>query len=150
MAYYDILISIFISSWSPLSSSEENLHLDVVHKLKVIGSLNTAGHIRGFKTYDQSSSSIKTRIIKNYKNEILKDVILYSNIQLYFKEPKNVSTCFSRQDGNFNTIIAMGNHTFKKIESKVRENIYDYKMDDLKKATIDSGIIKFEIFTRNQ
>ncbi|WP_299107723.1 DUF6134 family protein [uncultured Winogradskyella sp.] len=90
------------------------------------------------------------QIIKNDEdNEILTDSINYTTVQLYFKEPKNIKKCFSEQDGSFNTIMALGNHSYKKINSKGRENIYYYNKGILKKATIDSGLIKFEIIAKN-
>lgn len=90
------------------------------------------------------------QIIKNDEdNEILTDSINYATVQLYFKEPKNIKKCFSEQDGSFNTIMALGNHSYKKINSKGRENIYYYNKGILKKATIDGGLIKFEIIAKN-
>jgi len=90
------------------------------------------------------------QVTKDGENkEILTDSINYATVQLYFKEPKNIKKCYSEQDGSFNTIMALGNHSYKKINSKGRENIYYYSKGILKKATIDGGLIKFEIVAKN-
>jgi hypothetical protein len=198
MTYHLALISILIISWSTLKPSEENIYFDVVHNTKVIGSLKATRTIKDSKIYYQSSTTIKTRIIKeirvNYKYDVIfdaalleksevhitvnekphaetltewkgtnyqiikndkkgktiKDSISYSTILLYFKEPVNIDTCYSEQDGSFNTIIALGNHSYKKVNSKGKENVYYYEMGVLKKATIDGGIITFEIIARSK
>ncbi|WP_405572572.1 DUF6134 family protein [Winogradskyella sp. Asnod2-B02-A] len=90
------------------------------------------------------------QVIKDGEDkETLTDSINYATIQLYFKEPKHIEKCYSEQDGSFNTIKPLGNHRYKKINSKGRENIYYYKNGVLKKATIDGGLIKFEIVAKN-
>lgn len=90
------------------------------------------------------------QVMKNDEDKkILIDSINYSTVQLYFKEPKHIKKCYSEQDGSFNTITALGNHSYKKTNSEGRENIYYYKKGILKKATIDGGLIKFEIIARS-
>ncbi len=90
------------------------------------------------------------QVIKDEKDETsINKSINYATVQLYFEEPKNITTCFSEQDASFNTIMAMGNHTYKKINSKGNENLYYYKNGNLIKATIDGGIIKFDIIRKN-
>ncbi|MEM5565048.1 DUF6134 family protein [Psychroserpens sp. AS72] len=91
------------------------------------------------------------QVIKNgkYENRI-NDSISYSTVQMFFNEPVNINTCYSEQNGSFNTIIELGNHTYKKINSKGNENIYYYDMGVLKKATIDVGLITFEIVASNK
>ena len=188
-----IFILVFISLGSVSKPTDESLYFNVVHKGKVIGSLNATKTLKDSITYYQSSTTIETRIIKeirvNYKydvafkknmlesskvditlnekphaktrtlwkdsdyqvikndedKETLTDSINYSTVQLYFKEPKNIDKCYSEQNGSFNTIIALGNHAYKKINSKGRENIYYYKKGLLRKAKIDGGLITFEI-----
>ena len=91
------------------------------------------------------------RVAKNKGEEKnVDESIFYTTIQLYFKEPIHISHCYSEQDGSFNTIIPLGNHTFKKVNSKEKENIYYYRKGLLKKATIDGGVIKFDIIAREQ
>ncbi len=77
--------------------------------------------------------------------EAIKRNINYSTIFLYFDEPVNINSCYSEQDGTFNTIVSLGNNTYKKINAKGRENIYYYKNGALDKIVIDAGIIEFEI-----
>ena len=90
------------------------------------------------------------QVIKDKKNETrINKSINYATVQLYFEEPKNISSCFSEQDASFNTIIPMGNHTYKKVNSKGNENLYYYKKGNLIKATIDGGLIKFDIIRKN-
>lgn len=92
-------------------------------------------------------------VIKNDKTEdTINQSIEYATIQLYFKEPKNISSCYSEQNGRFNTIKALGNHSYKKINTKGRENQYFYndKTGFLERATIDGGLIKFEIVSKNK
>ncbi|WP_111707694.1 DUF6134 family protein [Lutibacter citreus] len=192
-----IFINILICSWSYSNTSEENIYFDVVHNTKVIGSLKATKIIKNSQTIYKSSTTIKTRIIKdicvNYKYNVIfkdafletsnvhitindkshtktltewkdakyqiiknekkrktfKDSISYSTVQLYFNEPINIKSCYSEQDGSFNTIVAMGNYTYKKVNSKGKENMYFYKKGILKKAIIDGGAIKFKIIARN-
>ena len=76
--------------------------------------------------------------------------ISYATIQLYFKEPINISRCYSEQDGSFNRIVPLGNHSYKKVNSKGKENIYYYKNGILEKATIDGGLVNFDMIAREQ
>ncbi|QNK77107.1 DUF6134 family protein [Winogradskyella undariae] len=190
-----IAFTILGGSSSPL---QENLNFDIVHKGNVIGSLNATKTIKDSKIYYKTSTTIKTRIIKdvsvNYKynvvfnddlletsvvditvngkphakthtkrvksvyqvvkdgkNEGLLETSIYNaTIQLYFEEPKNIMRCYSEQAGDFNTLEALGNHSYKKVNLKGRENIYYYNKGVLEKATIDGGLIKFEIIARNK
>ncbi len=89
------------------------------------------------------------RVTKNKgKEKNVNESIFYATIQLYFKEPINISRCYSEQDGSFNTIIPLGNHAYKKVNSKGKENSYYYKNGLLKKASIDGGLVKFEMIAR--
>lgn len=101
----------------------------------------------------------KTRTIRN-KNQyqitkdngdqiVLDDVIDYSTILLYFKEPAQIDQCYSEQDGSINHIIDLGDHVYKKINAKNKENLYYYENGVLKKATIDGGIVQLEILANN-
>ncbi|HDZ06081.1 hypothetical protein LCGC14_0129520 [marine sediment metagenome] len=86
------------------------------------------------------------QITKNDKKEkVVEDEINYATILLYFDEPVGVERCYSEQDGSFNTIVALGNHRYKKINAKKHENIYHYKNGFLQKAEINGGLVKFEI-----
>ncbi|WP_299317177.1 DUF6134 family protein [uncultured Maribacter sp.] len=86
------------------------------------------------------------QISKNNKNElVVEEDIKYATILLYFVEPVNIERCYSEQDGSFNTIIPLGNHSYKKINAKKNENIYHYKDGFLEKAEINGGLIKFDI-----
>ncbi|MDO6492273.1 MULTISPECIES: DUF6134 family protein [unclassified Cellulophaga] len=84
-------------------------------------------------------------VTKNKKVLKLQDSIVYSTVLLYFKEPINVKECYSEQDGSFNTLVSLGNHKYKKINSKGNENVYVYKNGVLYEATIDGGLINFVI-----
>ncbi|WP_324027204.1 hypothetical protein QSV08_05210 [Maribacter sp. BPC-D8] len=89
------------------------------------------------------------QISKNDKNElVVEEDINYATILLYFDEPINVERCYSEQDGSFNTIIPLGNHSYKKINAKNHENIYYYKNGFLEKAEINGGLIKFDIIAQ--
>ncbi len=100
------------------------------------------------ETYTQLTDT-NYEIVKNDKTEKkLNDSISYATIQLYFKEPINISRSYSEQDGSFNTIISLGNHAYKKVNSKGRKNIYHYKNGLLKKATIDGGLFKFKMIAK--
>ncbi|MBU2939758.1 hypothetical protein KO494_09430 [Lacinutrix sp. C3R15] len=84
----------------------------------------------------------------NKKEKSIKDPIHYSTILMYFQEPENISYCFSEEDGSINTIVPLGNHTYKKINAKGKENIYYYKNGKLIKAEIDGGLVSFQIITQ--
>lgn len=177
-------------------SANTSLYFNIVLDDKIIGSLICTQNSEDSKTYYQSSTTIKTRIIedisvnhnydvtfvenilqkadvnitinkkshaktvtqwennrykiiKNNKNlSVLKDSIKDATILLYFKEPIGVDRCYSEQDGSFNTIISLGNHMYKKINSKGKENVYYYKNSALQKAIIDGGLVDFEIIAK--
>ena len=74
--------------------------------------------------------------------------ISYSTILMYFIEPKGISACFSEEDGTMNTIESLGNHSYKKINSKGKENIYYYENGKLIKADIDGGLISFQMIAK--
>jgi len=86
------------------------------------------------------------QISKNNINElVVEEDINYATILLYFDEPIHIERCYSEQDGSFNTIIPLGNHSYKKINAKNHENKYYYKNGFLQKAEIDGGLVKFDI-----
>lgn len=90
------------------------------------------------------------QIVKNGETETaLKDTIGYATILLYFEEPVNISRCYSEQAGKFNTIVSLGDHSYKKINSTGKENRYYYKEGVLEKAVIDGGLVQFEIIARD-
>ena len=171
-------------------------YFDIIHHDKVVGSLKASQKTKGEKTYYQSVTKIKIKLIKDiqvdYKYDVtfkdqllrkadvriivndkphaetstiwkddayqivenngtkktLEDSIDYVTILLYFKEPIGVSSCYSEQDGSLNTIVALSNHTYKKNNSKGNENTYHYQNGVLEKASIDGGIVNFEIIAR--
>ncbi|MFS4416450.1 DUF6134 family protein [Maribacter sp. 2307ULW6-5] len=88
------------------------------------------------------------KIVKNQKESSLDESIEYATILLYFKEPAKISSCYSEQDGTMNTIVSMGNNSYKKINAKGKENSYYYKNGVLQKAIIDGGIVNFEMNAR--
>lgn len=90
----------------------------------------------------------KFQIVKNEKKSSFNDSIEYATILLYFKEPVQIKNCYSEQDGTMNTIVPLGNHSYKKINAKGKENIYYYKKGVLQKAIIDGGIVSFEMIAR--
>ena len=187
---------IFQGSFSDAPNT--SLSFAIILHDKVVGSLESTQITKDGITYYQSSTNIKTRLIKdvlvNYKyavefdNDLLKKAnvaitvnkkphaktntkwidnhylviknekkettlnnkISYTTILLYFKEPVNINSCYSEQDGSFNTIVSLGNHSYKKINSKGKENTYYYKNGILKKATINGGLISFEMIAREQ
>lgn len=80
---------------------------------------------------------------------VLKDAIDYSTILLYFEEPTQIDQCYSEQDGSMNHIIDLGDHVYKKINAKNKENLYYYENGVLKKAIIDGGIIQLELLAHH-
>tara|TARA_R110002124_G_scaffold227889_2_gene393268 strand:- start:19141 stop:19278 length:138 start_codon:yes stop_codon:yes gene_type:complete len=44
----------------------------------------------------------------------------------------------------------MGNHAYKKVNSKGNENVYYYQKGALKRALIDGGLVKFEIIATKE
>lgn len=88
------------------------------------------------------------KIVKDQEESSLNDAIEYATILLYFKEPTDVHNCYSEQDGTMNTIVSLGNHSYKKINSKGKENTYYYKNGILRKGIIDGGVVSFEMIAR--
>lgn len=172
------------------------LNFDIVMNEKTIGSLKATKTNKNSQNYYHSSTTVKTRIIRNItvnytydvsfengqlrksdvniiindrphaetatewrnneyqmtkngkEKEVLKKPIKFTTVLLYFEEPENINSCFSEQDGTFNTIIPLGNHSYKKINAKGKENIYYYKDGALERATIDGGLASFEIIAK--
>jgi len=60
-----------------------------------------------------------------------------------------IERCFSEQNGSFNDLVALGKHRYKKINSKGRENIYQYENGALKEANIDGGIVEFQMVAKD-
>lgn len=104
------------------------------------------------KPYAKTStkwSGDQYEVLKNEKRKsILKDKFMYSTILLFFKEPKAIKECYSEMDGSINKIVSLGNHKYKKINAKGKENLYLYKEGKLTQAFIN-GIINFEIRAQN-
>ncbi|WP_052958615.1 DUF6134 family protein [Maribacter thermophilus] len=118
----------------------------VMKKADVVIDVNNKPHANTVTNWNSS----QYQVIKNGKEEeVLETSIDYTTILLYFKEPVNIDLCYSEQDGSFNTIVALGEHSYKKINAKGKENIYYYKNGVLEKASIDGGLVKFEIIARN-
>lgn len=120
----------------------------VLKKSEVLISVNDKPHAETITQWTEANYEV----IKNNDavEKTIVDPISYATIQLYFKEPKNITTCYSEQDGSFNSIIEVQRHTYKKINSKGNQNLYYYEKGTLKKAIIDSGIIKFEIIAKHK
>ena len=111
-------------------------------KAKVNISVNNKQQAKTVTAWKQNTY----QVFKNEKyQKSISQSITYATIQLYFEEPKNVSNCYSEQNGDNNSIIDMGNHVYKKINTKNNENQYYYENGQLTKATIDGGLINFEI-----
>lgn len=79
-----------------------------------------------------------------------KETVRYSTISMYFEEPVNIKRCYSEQEGDFNTITHMGNHKYKKVNSRGKESFFFYKNGSLKKAVIDGGIVSFEMILKEK
>ncbi|WP_179374829.1 DUF6134 family protein [Winogradskyella wichelsiae] len=120
---------------------------DLLESSTVNISINEKSHA---ETHTQKNGTDYDVIKNNTNKDTLKEAIHYATVQLYFEEPKNISQCYSEQDASFNTIKPLGNHTYKKVNLKGKENIYYYKKGALKKATIDGGLIKFEIIATHE
>ena len=86
--------------------------------------------------------------IQNSKHKTsLEDRIANSTILLFFEEPTDIEHLFSEMDGSMNTIVPIGDHRYKKVNAKGRENIYQYADGKLVEADI-SGQIDFKIIAK--
>ncbi|WP_299150148.1 DUF6134 family protein [uncultured Dokdonia sp.] len=97
------------------------------------------------QTYTRKQDSLFIISRDNKRPQFYKEPINYTTIQLYFEEPTTITSCYSEQDGSINKLVALGNHSYKKVNAKGRENLYFYKDGRLIKASIDGGIIQFEL-----
>ncbi|MGO3707917.1 MAG: DUF6134 family protein [Mesonia hippocampi] len=73
--------------------------------------------------------------------------ITYSTVKLMFEEPKNITSLFAEEHGNFHKLAPTALHAYKKTipgESR-KENTYIYKNGTLAKGILDVGIISFEL-----
>ncbi|MDF4202977.1 hypothetical protein PXD56_08430 [Maribacter sp. SA7] len=131
---------------------EVNYEYDVTYENSLLKTANVLIEVNN-KPHANITTSWKEsyyQITKNNKKEkVVESDITYATILLYFKEPLDIQKCYSEQDGSFNTIVALGNHIYKKINAKDQENIYHYKDGFLKKAEINGGLVNFEIVAQN-
>jgi len=194
--WYFILCYLLVPQKSDKHLVKTSIEFDILLRNKVVGQLIATKVNKESKTYYHSSTTIKTKIIRevlvNYKYDVVFDHSLlkqadvfitvndkthaethttriddyyqfkdddknsirhhspinYSTILLYFIEPINIETCFSEEDGSINRIVSLGNHVYKKINSKGKENIYYYKDGILSKAKIDGGLVSFQMIAK--
>lgn len=147
-------------------NSRTKVNVDVVKEFEVLFDFNV-----NFSNNKMENSSIKASINgdiyantetkkqgddlyyvfkEGKKNKELVDQIDFATVQLYFEEPKNITRCYAEQQGSFNTITPMGEHSYKMKNEKGRINKYYYENGKLKKAVIDSGLKEFEIVAKEQ
>ena len=86
---------------------------------------------------------------KGKREKWLLNPIAYPAILLLFEEPIDVETSFFEETANFHSLYAMGSHSYKKINRKGKENWYYYKNGKLQRATVDAGIVRFEMILRD-
>lgn len=100
---------------------------------------------------DTKRKNDEYQVTKDGKLEAtFKEIVQYSTISMYFKEPINIKRCYSEQEGDFNTITHLGNSKYKKVNSKGKESFFFYKNGSLEKAIIDGGIVSFEMVRREK
>ncbi|MCK0190646.1 DUF6134 family protein [Arenibacter sp. F20364] len=196
MIRYLLLVGFIICTITNPNVPKTSKYFDIVLKDKIVGSLKVSRSTKDSTTYYNSTTSIKTRLIKNievdYKYDVVFDNMMlkkadvqitvndkphaetttlwkegyyqvlknsneeitlmepidYTTILLYFKEPVDIDRCYSEQDGSLNHIISLGDHTYKKINAKGKENTYHYKNGVLTNAVIDGGILSFNMIAR--
>lgn len=196
MIPYLLLLGFVICTISNPNAPKTAKYFDIVLKDKIVGSLEVSRSTQDSTTYYNSTTSIKTRLIKNIEVDYKYDVVFddrmlkkadvqitvndrphaetitlwkeghyrilkkgheeitmigpidYTTILLYFKEPVNIDRCYSEQDGSLNSIIRLGDHSYKKINAKGKENTYHYQNGVLTNAVIDGGIVRFNIIAR--
>mgnify|MGYP005666318829 CR=1 FL=1 len=86
---------------------------------------------------------------KNEQDKLVSDPIVYPAILLLVKEPINIESSFSEENGDFHVVSSIGDHSYKKYNEKGRENLYHYQDGQLQRAEIDAGLVQFEIQLRN-
>lgn len=117
-------------------------HNDILQNAHVDINYNGNNHAQA----DTKRKNNEYQVIKDGKLEAtFKEIVWYSTISMYFKEPVNITRCYSEQEGDFNKIIHLGNHKYKKINTSGRESFFFYKNGSLEKAIIDGGIVSFEM-----
>lgn len=130
-----------------------NYEYDVLFDNDVLQSANVDINYNG-NQHAQTQTKRKNneyQVIKDEKLEATwKETIYYSTISMYFEEPMNITRCYSEQEGDFNTIIHLGNHKYKKTNTSGRESFFFYKNGSLEKAVIDGGIVSFEMILREK
>ena len=86
---------------------------------------------------------------RNKKRERwVRDKVDYPGILFLFEEPIGIQRSFSEERGVFHKLFDMGNHSYKKINPKGKENFYHYRDGALQSAQIDVGITQFELILR--
>ncbi|SHI85501.1 DUF6134 family protein [Pseudozobellia thermophila] len=131
-----------------ITDIEVNYNYDVVFEDKVLEQAYVTIEVNQ-KTHANTTTKREGNgyqiLINDKKDRVVEEPINYATIQLYFEEPVNTTRCYSEQDGTFNSLVPLGGHRYKKINSKGKENTYSYSNGYLEKANIDGGLVKFDI-----
>jgi hypothetical protein len=131
-----------------IKTFDVNYEYDVFFDNQILQTANVDINYNG-NQHAQTFTKLKNneyQVIKDEKLEATwKETIRYSTISMYFKEPINITRCYSEQEGDFNTITHLGNHKYKKVNTSGRESFFFYKNGSLEKAVIDGGIVSFDM-----
>jgi hypothetical protein len=128
-----------------------NYEYDVLFDNSILQSANVDINYNG-NQHAQTQTKRKNNEYQVIKDEKLEttftETVRYSTISMYFEEPVNIGRCYSEQEGDFNTIVHLGNHKYKKTNTSGRESFFFYKNGRLEKAIIDGGIVSFEMILK--
>ncbi len=121
---------------------KEDYLVDADVKIEVNGKV----HTRMLTKRKGDKYEVESKTSALYK--LFPEVIEFPGILFVFKEPVNRSRSYSEEEGDFHSLEAMGNNSYKKVNQKGRTNMYHYHNGKLLRAEIDAGFVRFEIIAR--
>ena len=134
---YHLMVSITIVYDFHLEFIGEELQLATCH-VEVRGNERT--QVKTVKSKDNygfySEGELEKSIDLPIKNTV---------VELLFEEPIGITKVYSEEQGEFQTIKKVGNHTYLKTASNGHKNTYYYENGVLQKSDVDSGVIAFSM-----
>ena len=70
-------------------------------------------------------------------------------VQLLFEEPIGITKIYSEEQGEFQNLKKVGDHSYLKTASNGHKNTYYYENGVLQKSDIDAGVIAFSMVKKN-
>ncbi len=123
----------------------------VVYKDNVLEEAEVRTLLNG-KLHSLMQTKRKGKVYYFFKNgkvrNTVENPITYSSIKLLFEEPAGIPSAYSEEGGSHFSIVAVGNTTFRKINSKGQANIYQYRHKKLQSIVINTGLLDLKMVVK--